>query len=368
MKERGRNILPMIGFIMLLVLFLGGLTITGIRNAGGLPDDGNSTASAETETNESVFGSGSNWLTLNRYTVDDSKELSADGIDKLTIVSVSSELNIYYDNTNKIKAKYYGSVQSSEKEKVPYLEVVKDGREAIVRIKYPLGNNVTKSEQTALDVTIPEKLACDLEIRNTSGNITAKELKGGNISVNTVSGAISPGAVKGENIEIKSTSGAINVNNVDASGKFIFETISGKCTVSSINCKKADLKSTSGSIDFNDAAIEEISARSISGSLNLVVKQGSADIETTSGKINVKFIEGFDNINAKSISGKVAISIPENSQFEADIQTLSGKIDCSDFSMQIKSSRPNELKATAGNGSSKIKINTTSGNVEIIKN
>jgi len=367
MKERGRNILPMIGFIMLLALLLGGLTISNSRKSGKLLDD-RKTDSAKTETGKSVFDFEENGIILNRYTVDESKELSSDGIDKLTIISVSSELNIYYDITNNIEAKYYGSVQSSEKEKLPYLEVVKEGREAIVRIKYPIWLNVSKSEHTTLDVTIPEKLACDLEISNTSGSITAKELKGGNIIVNTVSGAISPGVVRGENIEIKSTSGAINVNNVDASGKYILETISGKCTVSSINCKKAVLNSTSGSIDINDIASEEISAKSISGSFNLAAKQGSADVETTSGKIKVKFIEGFDNIKVKSISGKVTISIPENSQFEADIQTLSGKIDCSDFSMQVKSSRPNELKATAGSGSNRIKINTTSGDVEIIKN
>lgn len=368
MNNRGRNILPMIGFIMIIGLLLGGFALARSTKARKLLDDNSNKGSTQTQTNKSIFDFGKDGILLDRYTVDESKDLSMDGVDKITITSVSSKLNIYYGNSDKINAKYYGSMQTSGKDAVPYLEVVKEGREAVIRIKYPVWYNVSLSEQTTLDVTIPEKLDCDFDINNTSGSISAQELKGGNISIGTISGAISQGVIKGKDIEIKSTSGSINAESIDASGDFKCSSISGKCTIGSVKCEKADLNSTSGSINFNDVTSDDISARSISGSIDLVLKRGSADIDTTSGKIKVKFVEGFDKVKIKSISGKVTLSIPEDSQFEADIQTLSGSISCSDFSMKISSTKRNELKATAGNGSSRVNINTSSGGVEIIKN
>ncbi|NLY18352.1 MAG: DUF4097 domain-containing protein [Clostridiaceae bacterium] len=368
MYGRGRNILPMTGFIMLTILLLGGFALAKNTRARKLLDEYKTTTSKQNQDNNPMFDFIRKGVMLDKYTVDESAELSADGIDKITITSVCSDLNIYYGGTNKIDVKYYGSVQSDEKEKTPYLEVDKWGREAIIRIKYPAWNNISYYEQTTLDVIIPDNLTCDLDLRNTSGSISAEELKGGNISISTVSGAISPMRISGEVIELKSTSGSVTVGKINASGKFSFNAISGKCIIGSIDCKEADLKSTSGEINFSDVSSDEIFAKSISGNIDLVLKRGNADIETSSGKIKAKFADRFDKLKIKSISGKVTLSIPESSQFDAEIHTVSGKISCSDFSMQISSSGMNILKATVGNGDSRVDINTASGDVEIIKN
>jgi DUF4097 and DUF4098 domain-containing protein YvlB len=368
MNERGRNVLPMIGFIMILIVLLGGFSLAKNKNARKMLDQNHSTSTNTNRTDKPFEGIINKSGILSGYTVDESGELSTEGINKITIASVSSELNIYRSDSNKISAKYYGDVQSSNKDSAPYLEVIKEGNEAIVRIKYPTWHNVSFSEKTKLDVTIPDNWGEDLDIKNTSGSISANELKGDDISIVTISGSISIDKLMGKNIEIKSTSGAIAVDQVIASAKFTGSTISGKYAVNVIESREVDLNSTSGVIDVSDAQCDDFDARSISGDIDITLKKGNADIETTSGRIKIKFLDGFDTIKAKSISGKVLVSVPENSQFDVDIRTISGSIKCSDFSMKVNSSKSNELKGTVGSGGSQIDVNSASGNVEIIKN
>lgn len=229
-----RNILPMIGFIIITVMFFLGLAMARTRKARKLLNERKTLRTIRTQAEKPSLELTGNEYILNSYPVDESRELPTEGVEKLTIISVFSELNIYYSDEDKILVKYYGSAQSEEKEKVPFLEAVKEGREAIVRIKYPIWHNIRQSEKTALDVTIPANMNCDLDIRNASGGIYAKELKGGNIKINTVSGEISLSRVKGTDVEIESASGSITVGDIDASGKFACDTLSGKCTVGTV--------------------------------------------------------------------------------------------------------------------------------------
>jgi len=364
MKERGRNVLPMIGYIILLMILLGGFSLAKSRNERKTLDQNYNKDTNQEE--KPPVGLSNKGGILNGYTVDESGELSTEGIDKITIETVSSELSIYCSDTNKLSAKYYGSVQSINNDSSPYLEVIREGNEAIVRIKYPVWYNVSLSEKTKLDVTIPANWEDDLKIRNTSSSISAEELKGDDISIVTISGSITADKLTGKDIEVKSTSGAIAIDQVIASAKFVGSTISGAYTVNVIESKKFDFNSTSGTIHVSDASCDDVDASSISGDIDITLKKGNADVETTSGRIKIKFLDGFGTIKASSISGKVLTSIPENSQFEADISTISGTIKCSDFSMKVNSSKNKELKGTVGNGDSRIDINTASGSIEIV--
>lgn len=366
MSERGRNILPMIGFIMIVVLLLGGFALAkGISGRKLLEQDKNTDSNKADRLLPEEDGKG---IFFSKYAVSESEEMSTYGVDKITIESVNSKINIYLSESDKINAKYYGNVEASNKETTPHLEVIMEGKEAIAKVKYPMWLNSSFFEQTTLDVTIPANWAGDLNIRNTSGNISAKELKGKDISIITISGAISADELIGGDIEIKSTSGAITVSKLSASGILSGSTMSGKYTVNSIDCRKVELESISGTVALNDVSCDNIYAKNISGSVDIAMKNGNADIETTSGTIKAKFIDGFDTIKAKSISGEVTLNIPENSQFKADIKTISGSINCNDFPIKVDLRKENVLKGTAGNGDSQININTASGGVKIKKN
>lgn len=371
MKEKGRNILPMIGFIILAGLLLGGLALS--KRIGG--ENGIIPPVQRVQPVEEVNIPRDNFNGANAkvnfpggYTVDEYEELTLAGIDCIKIESISSELKINYITSDKVTARYYGTIQTTSKDALPWLEAFIEGRNAVFRIKYSQLFSSSLNEKTNLDIAIPENWAGDIIINNVSGKVSLQELRAQDISISSVSGAISADKLAGESIEVRSTSGNINIGQLTAFESFKGENISGKYTVNTLECEEAELSTTSGNISLIDVLCDEISIKSISGSIDITMKNGSADIDTASGSVKAKFINGFDKIKAKSISGSVNLYIPEESQFKADINTISGKIDLSDFSMRVNSSEKNRLKGTVGNGDGSIKIDTSSGSVHVKKN
>jgi DUF4097 and DUF4098 domain-containing protein YvlB len=372
LKERGRNILPMIGFIMLAGVLLGGFALAKNARDKNMLEPGKSSQSerksSQPLSENELLPEAKAGNIFGRQNIEQAIETAIDGIDKITIESVSSELSVFYAASDKITSKYYGNVQSADKNAVSYIEVDKKGREAIIKVKYPTWFNISFSDQTKLDVTIPDSWAGDLDINNTSGRINTPELKGKEISLSTISGFISADKLIGENIEINTTSGTVDIGEVTASRMFRGSAISGKYSVNMIDSREVELNTTSGKIDLKNVLCDDIDVDSISGNIDIVMKKGSADIETASGKIKTQFLDEFEKIKVKSISGSVILSIPADSQFEVNISTISGSIKYGDFAMKNMSSEKNELKATVGNGDSRISVNTASGSVQISKN
>lgn len=351
MNERERNILPAIGLFIIIGLLLSAFVISRYNTEN---KKGSNYSAAAKPT-------GSNSL-------DQTGEASTQGSGKITINAVSSEVNISNHNSDMVEAHYYGEVKASGNNALPRLEVGNDGNEVFVKIKYPTGSITPITEQTRLDVLIPEKWAGDLEIVSISGSITAPSLTGSNVSLNNVSGPVEVGNVEGDDVNLSSTSGRLKIGEIKARDKFQKSTVSGKCEIDTLICKEADLGSTSGETVIKTITADNVTSSSVSGRFEASVDNGDVEIETTSGDINIQFLDGFESFKASSISGKVALQIPENSEFEVDIRTISGDIECQDFPMSIISSKRNELKGKVGDGKSSIEISTKSGKIAIEKN
>lgn len=329
MTERGRNILPMIGFILIVIVVLGGFAFFSPKmNAGNFTVIDNS-------LNKSGLG----------YEIDDTREISTDGIDRITIRSVSSDIKVQTHNSNNVKAHFYGSALM-KKESIPYLEVEKNGSEALVRIVYPSKINAGIKTDTKLDVVIPEGWKWDVEIKSISGDISADRLTGNDITLNT-------------------TSGKIEISDIDADGTISASSISGSCNIDKVISDNAKINTSSGDTVVGYLEAKDIKFKTISGhgKLNVTVKK--AELNSTSGNIDVDFTNGFEKISAKSISGGVKLGIPGTTEFTVDLKTISGGIDCQDFPMKISSSGKKELKGQVGSGGSEIDVSTTSGNIEI---
>ena len=354
MNEKGRNILPMIGFILIVSLLLGGFALAkGVGN--------------NLKSNSSVKKGILKNNSLGRYTIDDRGEVSTDGLDKIKINAVSSEINIQRHNIEKVEAHFYGNMTALFKEAIPRLEVVKEGDTAVVRVKYPENISGSISGNTKLDVWIPQDWDEDLDIGSTSGKITAPVLTGSKIRIETISGTIETDSIQGNDVRMSSASGDINAGDVTATGLFEKSTISGRFRVDTLKCDEAKLESTSGETFAELVSSDKVTASSISGRIQLTLDQGSAKLETTSGGIYAQFRDRFESFKANSVSGEIKLEVPDNSEFKIEINTISGSIDCRDFEMKLSSSKKNELKAEVGNGDSKIDIDTTSGSVEVAK-
>jgi len=356
MNEKGRNILPMIGFILIIAVLMGGLALAKGLGKGGTFNDNK--VSNKSETRGSALGG---------YTIDDTGSATVSGMNKISISAVSSEVKIETHNSNEVEAHFHGKITISNKDALPYLEVKKEGTTVIVRIVYPNTANISISGRTWLDVKIPEDWENDLKVTSVSGLIIAPKLSGEEVELNTTSGEIKVENIEGENVRLNSTSGAINTGKVIARNLFEKSTVSGSFEADSIEADTVKLGSASGSAAVRYAAAEKVTSTSISGSVQINLQGGSAEMSATSGEISVSFKQGFEEFKANSVSGPVNLQIPGDSGFKAEIATVSGSINCEDFSMKIISSKKNHLEAEAGDGESRIEVHTTSGSVSIRK-
>lgn len=350
MNEKGKNILPMIGFILIVAVLMGGFAVAR-------------TFTGKTTTNQNTSKSG----VLGGYTIDDTGDVSTNGINKITISAVSSEMNIKTHDSSSVEAHFYGKVSTVNKDLLPHLEVTREGNTAVVKIVYPKTINMSYQGQTTLDVLIPEEWEKDLEVGSVSGKINAPDLTGDSIRVSSVSGAIETENITGDDVRLNTTSGSFRIGKLVARDYFEKNTVSGGCEIDRVESEEVKLESTSGGTTIKSASIDKVTSNSISGEIEMTMENGSADLATTSGEISIKFEEDFKSFSANSVSGRVKLEIPENSEFKIDVNTVSGDIHCEDFSMKIISTKRNHLEAEVGDGDSTIEIHTTSSGVNIKK-
>jgi len=171
-----------------------------------------------------------------------------------------------------------------------------------------------------LTVALPKGLELEqLKIDATSAKITAKDIKARDLAVDITSGSVDLGCVS-ENVEIDATSGTVNA----------------VCTADDI-----DIDATSGKV--------------------YLTQKGSSKrigIEVTSGRIEAS-AESFERMDLDGTSSDIELTLPEDAGFTAEIDTTSGKFE-SDFAMKKK-----DDTYTAGDGSARIRIDVTSGDVYI---
>jgi len=324
---------------------------------------------------------------IGTYMVDENGELSAQGKEMISVDVASTNVNVYTHDRDSVKAHLYGEVKATSEDIVPCLELEENGQGIAVSVKYlQAGKRFFRyfSDNLRLDVTIPESWINKLDIRSASGNISAQTLSGSDVALKsssgdikiqyitgyyiaaeTVSGNIDAGKLSGEKGFIKSSSGDLNIKEAVFSDKLEVNTVSGKCHIDKLECKEGRLAAGSGDIETKDVVAEKVKSETVSGSIKIKMRNGSADLNVTSGNIRAEFEENFELINAKSASGNINLALPSGSEFTMNVKTVTGVIKCNDIPVKISSSDGRHLEGKVGNGSGEVNISTTSGNVTI---
>ena len=189
-------------------------------------------------------------------------------------------------------------------------------------VTLPKGIALKKADiiATSADVIVPELAAEEITLGSTSGDVKAE------VTAPVVYGESTSGDVtlkvngKAENVKAGSTSGRLDLTLEEA--------------------EKADLGTTSGGITLEAGTVNE-------------VKLGS-----TSGDIRVR-VKAFDTMKIGTTSGSVDAELAAEPGFTAEISTTSG-----DFSSDLALSKAGNTWS-CGDGSAKLEIGTTSGNVKL---
>lgn len=278
-----------------------------------------------------------------KNTVDQERKEAIKGIESISIVTVSDNVNLIPVDSDEVRAHYHGSYSTTNSDYKPELVVEKNGSQLKIKINVkPNIIHFSFRSDLKLDVYIPRQFDEDIEINSTSGEVTIETLNVDKFEYLNISGNLNAKRIEAEEVSMNTTSGEAKISG--EFDKFKFTTISGNLTSQDFKAKKSTLNTTSGEIKLSGQP-GDVSSKAISGNLNLNYSD-------------------FDNtIEANSASGKVEIWLPADAGFKVDYKTASGDVRC-DFEVSGSKGEHN-LKGTVGDGDGSVDVQTISGNLTI---
>ncbi len=237
-------------------------------------------------------------------------EVATFGIDQLKeiyIHSMSSDVSVFSTDEEDIKIHFYGRSALKSERTLPKLITNLEGNKLIIEIKYP--KVIFYNANVVLDVYIPQDYR--------------------------------------ESIIIDTVSADVDISNLDLNN-FQCKTVSGDLRIESLG---------SDNLTFN----------TVSGDVDIVDFSGNLKADSVSGDIDVGYRVFDNNVDIKTISGKVKIDLPQYAEFYLKTNTVSGEV-VAKFPITIISfNKMNQLEGTAGTGDNSIIINTVSGDIYINK-
>lgn len=264
------------------------------------------------------FGTNFSYSNSGAYSVGNGT-VEAGSVQTIEIHWVSGNVEIKeYDGTD---IKFEEDEQSKDNYKLRYLV----DREKLIIQFCKSGLLRSTKLNKSLTVYVPSSLQESLNI----------------VRVSSVSANISVRSIKVNNIDIETVSGDTSIANLTASDISI-DAVSGKVSTDNIECTSIDIENVSGGIDFKGSA-------------------NNIDIDTVSGSAKLTLQNCPLIMDCESVSASFTIYLPENDGFTAQLETVSGNINC-DLEVQM-----NKKRLSYKNGTAKFDFDTVSGNVTIYK-
>ncbi len=183
-----------------------------------------------------------------------------------------------------------------------------------------------------------------------------------------------------DRLDVKCASSSIDISEITAE-KLNIDTASGKTYISDSNVTECDIDSASGGVEvtalkadsisvdtasghtsFSDCECKTLKADSASGGLSYSGKADRIRCNSASGGVELRLTECPESINIDSMSGGTRIYLPADSGFDADIDSMSGKLDCSFDNIEMSKKHVSRK----GNKIAKIDIDSMSGGVSIM--
>lgn len=229
-----------------------------------------------------------------------------------------------------------------------------EGRKVRIRNS---GSGVTAHAD--LDITVPDGRALYLALA--TGTVRVENVNG-RLFVDVASADIASADGRGDfvfdtgsgDVEVKghegglvcdTGSGDVKIERVEG-GELSFDTGSGDVTGSSIRADRLIADTGSGDVELEGVRVDRINADTGSGNVDLELVTSPSDILVDVG------------------SGDVRIRVPDGFGAQVEIDTGSGGIHAG-VPIQVEEMDDDRLRGTIGDGSSRLRIDTGSGDVRI---
>ena len=239
--------------------------------------------------------------------IDEVKTFDIDQLKEIYIHSVSSDVSVFSTDEEDIKINFYGRSALKSEKALPKLITNLEGSKLKIEIEYP--KVLFYNANVVLDVYIPQDYRENIIIDTVSADVDISDLDINNFQCKIVSGDLRIESLGSDNLTLNTTSGDVNI------------------------------------IDFS----------------------GNLKADSVSGDINVGYRVFDNNVDIKTISGKVKIDLPQNAEFYLKTNTVSGEV-VAKFPITIISfNKMNQLEGTVGTGDNRIIVDTVSGNIYLNK-
>ena len=154
-------------------------------------------------------------------------------------------------------------------------------------------------------------------------------------------------------IKVTTSNGYVDISNL-SSKAFNLSTASGSIYMSNSNFNYLNINTSNGNIDLNNVSgSEETKISSTSGNIQLNGTPGLLSCNTNSGHINIRIKDTLNNTSLNTLSGHISLSLPENSGYKINYNTLSGNFTSDNKPLSF------------GDESSIINLRTSSGDINI---
>ena len=241
--------------------------------------------------------------------IDEVKTFGIDQLKEIYIHSVSSDVSVFSTDEEDIKIHFYGRSALKSEKALPKLITNLEGSKLKIEIEYPKVLFYWAAADVLLDIYIPRDYR--------------------------------------DNVIIDAVSADVDISNLDINN-FQCKTVSGDLKIKSLGSDNLTLKTTSGEVNIMDFT-------------------GNLKADLVSGDIDVGYRVFDNNIDVKTISGKVKIDLPQNAEFYLKTNTVSGEV-VTKFPITIISfNKMNQLEGTVGTGDNRIIVDTVSGNIYLNK-
>jgi DUF4097 and DUF4098 domain-containing protein YvlB len=196
------------------------------------------------------------------------------------------------------------------------------------------------------------------------GETTVENVEG-KLSVHSEAMRIRASRVRGS-LALEAGSGGVEVS--DVTGDLNVESGSGGATVNGVRGGAMHLEIGSGGLKGGTFDVTELVAETGSGGIRLTgVNAGRLRVETGSGGSDVQLLAAAPDVAMEAGSGGVTLRLPESTSAAVDIEASSGSIQ-TDFEVKSARVERRELRGTIGAGAGRIRIESGSGTVRLVKN
>lgn len=316
--------------LLVSVAFIGGVSVMAVNSAGeGWPWNW------KWDWDWFDFGG-------ERVNVDENKSFSAAGITEVDISLPFGNVDVEVGEPG-VSLKGYFNVREKQDQ---YLFVTTEDGELDIEFdpgKVPASQN----SNLRMTVRLPQELAADLKLENSSGNIRIT-------------------GITAYNMEVSNSSGDMNIQECSG-GTLNADISSGNITVTGGGFTSADVNCRSGNIRVENVN-GHVKVENTSGNIDISAVSGTVYANSTSGNINITMSgKVLSDITALLSSGNVNLFLDPQAAFTLDARTSSGNVVC-DFDILVSGGTDrSRLEGSVGGGGALVKLSTSSGNVNVFK-